>query len=47
MDKKEIEKRLSSGDIFLKCENKKECPNCKAIADGDNDKFCWRCGKKL
>lgn len=47
MKKEEIEKRLSNGDIFLNCENKKECPRCKAVVDGDNDNFCWRCGINL
>ena len=43
----EMNKRLSNGDIFQNCKNKKECPNCKAVVDGDHDNFCWKCGMTL
>lgn len=40
--------RIESGDIYLSSHvNKGECQNCNAVIDKDNDKYCWRCGRKL
>lgn len=47
MKKEEIEKRLSNGDIFLNCENKMECPHCKAMLDADKANYCTKCGEPV
>lgn len=42
-----IKERIENGDIFQHCEHKGKCKNCGAITDAQNDKYCWKCGKKL
>lgn len=42
-----MQERIDNGDIFSKAKNKGSCPNCGAVADKDNDNYCWKCGTKL